>query len=397
VGTDVGYDLDAVRRELPVLQEVTYLNTGTIGIMAEPVLARHLAAQAAYERAGHTGEAAARQGYERARAALSALIGARPDEVALTRNATDGVDLVAAGLPLSPDDEVLTTNEEHPAVILPWAAAERRGGGRLRLFAISADPDETLRNFEAALTPSTRLVVASHVSCETGVRLPIEEICRRCRERGILTLVDGAQSLGQFPVDVVTIGCDFMTGNGHKWLCGPKGTGFLFARADVVGRVQPIHVGAGSTLPGFDREAFGAQPAQADWGWEPTSRRFEYGTRNWHSFAALADAIDYLAGLGWTSVERHCAATAAALKVRLADTPGVTLDSPRDWERSCGLVTFSYTGWAGVDLARRLWDDYHVIQRRVQVPNGVRISCAYFTSPEDLDRLFAALASLRRG
>ena len=397
MGAAVGYDLDAVRRELPILQEVTYLNTGTIGIMAEPVLARHLAAQAAYERGGHTAEAVARQGYERARDALAALIGARRDEIALTRNATDGVDLVAAGLTLSPNDVVLTTNEEHPAVILPWAAAERRGGARLRLFAIASDPEETLRNFEAAVTPTTRVVVASHVSCETGVRLPIEEICRRCRDRGILTLVDGAQSVGQFPLSVDAIGCDFMTGNGHKWLCGPKGTGFMFARTDVIERLQPIHVGAGSTSPGFDRVAFGDHPAEAAWDWEPTARRFEYGTRNWHSFAAVADAIDYLAALGWGAVERHCAATAAALKGRLADTPGVTVHSPRDWECSCGLVTFGYAGWEGVDLARRLWDDHHVIQRRVQVPNGVRISCAYFSAPEDLDRLFDALAALRRG
>lgn len=391
-----GYQLDAVRRELRVLSDVTYLNTGTIGIMAEPVLERHLAAQAAYERAGHTGEGAARSGYERARNALASLISARPDEIALTRNATDGVDLVAAGLSLTPDDVVLTTSEEHPAVILPWAAAERRGGARLRLFAISPDPDETLRNFEAALSTATRVVVASHVSCETGVRLPIEEICRRCRERGILTLVDGAQSVGQFPVGVDAIGCDFMTGNGHKWLCGPKGTGFLYARSDAIGRVQPIHVGDGSTSPRFDRLAFGDRPAEAAWDWEPTARRFEYGTRNWHSFAALSDAIDYLAGLGWAAIERHCAGMAAALKDRLAETPGVTLQSPRPWERSCGLVTFSYAGWDGAELARRMWDEHHVIQRRVQMPNGIRVSCAYFTSEQDLGCLFDALESLRR-
>ncbi|HET9017365.1 MAG TPA: aminotransferase class V-fold PLP-dependent enzyme [Thermomicrobiaceae bacterium] len=396
MSADVGYDLEAVRRELPILREVTYLNTGTIGIMAEPVLARHLEAQAAYERSGHLGEADARAGYERARAALAGLIGARPDEVALTRNATDGVDLVAAGLALGPDDVVLTTNEEHPAVVLPWAAAERRGGAKLRLFRIAVDPDETLRNLEAALSPTTRIVVASHVSCETGVRLPITEICRRCRERGILTLVDGAQSVGQFPVDVDAIGCDFMTGNGHKWLSGPKGTGFLFARADVVGRVQPVHVGAGSTVPGFDREAFGERPADAAWDWDPTARRFEYGTRNWHTFIALVDAIAYLQGLGWEQIERHCAETSARLKERLTATPGVTLYSPREWDRSCGLVTFGYAGWDGGELARRLWDEYRVIQRRVQVPNGVRISCAYFTSSDDLDRLFDGLAGLRQ-
>lgn len=392
-----GYDLASARAALPILREVTYLNTGTVGIMAEPVLSRHLEAQAEYERGGHLAQARAQEGYERARGALARLLNAEPDEIALTRNATDGIDLVAAGLRFGPDDEVLTTSEEHPAVLVPWAAAERRGGARFRVFPIAADAEATLASFEAALTPSTRMVVLSHVSCETGVRLPVEEICRRCRERGILTLVDGAQSVGQFPVDVRAIGCDFMSGNGHKWLCGPKGTGFLFARKDVIERVEPVLVGDGSITPRFDRERFGTHPAGSGWGFEPTARRFEYGTRNWHTFTALTDAIDYLAALGWGAIERHCAEMSTALKRRLASEPGVTLHTPVAWEESCGLVTFSLAGWDGVELSRRLWDDFQIIQRRVQVPSAVRVSCAYFTSDEDIDRLVAALRAVGRG
>lgn len=115
----LGYDLDAVRKALPIVNEVTYLNTGTVGIMAEPVLARHLASQADFERGGHFAQARAQVSYERARTALAALINAVPDEIALTRNATDGVALIASGLDLSPDDIVLTSSEEHPAVLVP--------------------------------------------------------------------------------------------------------------------------------------------------------------------------------------------------------------------------------------------------------------------------------------
>ncbi|MDI3340868.1 MAG: aminotransferase class V-fold PLP-dependent enzyme [Sphaerobacter sp.] len=390
------YDLNAVRAALPALGEVTYLNTGTVGLMAEPVLERHLAAQADYERGGHYRQAAATAAYERAREALASLINARePDEVALTRNATDGVAILAAGLAFTPDDVVLTTTEEHPAVLLPWAAAERRGGARLRLFPISPDPEQTLAALDRALTPETRLVVVSHVSCETGVRLPVSEICRRCRERGILTLVDGAQSVGQFPVDVQAIGCDFMTGNGHKWLCGPKGTGFLYLRREHIARVQPVLIGDGAVSPSFDRIALGDRPAAAGWDFEPTARRFEYGTRNWHTFAALPNAIDYLARLGWEAVERHCATTSCLLKEELRRLPGVTLHTPLAWEQSSGLVTFAHAGWTGEDLSRRLWDGYAIIQRRVQVPSAVRVSCAYFTNSDDLERLLAALHALR--
>lgn len=328
----LGYDLDAVRKALPIVNEVTYLNTGTVGIMAEPVLARHLASQADFERGGHFAQARAQVSYERARTALAALINAVPDEIALTRNATDGVALIASGLDLSPDDIVLTSSEEHPAVLVPWAAAARRGGARLGLFSISNDPDATLAALEQAITPQTRLVVISHVSCETGIRLPVEEICRRCRVRGILTLVDGAQSLGQFPVDVQAFGCDFMTGNGHKWLAGPKGTGFLYVRQELIERIQPILVGDGSITPRFDRALFGEHPADSDWTFEPTARRFEYGTRNWHTFAALPDAIDYLADLGWDAIERHTATLSTQLKEWLQEIPGITLHTPLAWE-----------------------------------------------------------------
>ncbi len=396
MGSPVPLDLDRLRGALSILNEVTYLNTGTVGIMPRPVLEKHLAAITSYEIGGHVAQPQAQASYEKARSALARLIGAAPECLALTRNATDGVNLVAAGLRLDPTAIALTTDQEHPAVILPWAAAERRGGARLELFPIGSSPSETLESFKKALKPETRIVIVSHVSCETGLRLPVEEICRICRERGILTMVDGAQSLGQFPVDVNTIGCDFMTGNGHKWLSGPKGTGFLYLSPDALPLVDPIHVGDGSVSPHFDRVALGAHPGEADWGFAETASKFEFGTRNWHTYAALPDSIEYLGQLGWSNVEAHCSALSDELKRRLSREPGVTLHSPVAWEDSSSLVMFGFEGWNGVELSRSLWDDHAVIQRRVQVPNGIRISCAYFNSESDLDKLFDGLRALRR-
>jgi selenocysteine lyase/cysteine desulfurase len=394
-GTD-GFDLAAVRRALPILAEFTYLNTGTVGIMAEPVLAAHLAAVAQYERGGHAAEEVARRGYEQGRTALAHLLGVEPGEVALTRNATDGVALTAASLRLASDDLVLTTDQEHPAVLLPLALMQRRGYGRLSFFSVSLDPEETFQRFVRAVKLRTKVVVVSHVSCETGVRLPVAEICAYCRERDIFTLVDCAQSVGQFPVDLRQIGCDAATGNGHKWLCGPKGTGFLYVRSDRLHLLEPPLVGAGATVPPFDRRALGEDPASAPWSFAPDARRFEYGTRNLHDYAALDTAIAYLAGFGWDVVERHLGAMSSAFKAALVAEPGVTLFSPRRWEDSSGLVTFGLEGWGGEELSRRLWDQFGIIQRRVQVPDGVRVSCAYFTGLDDLERLLRALRELRR-
>ena len=389
-------DLGRLRSDLSILNDVTYLNTGTVGIMPRPVLTKHLAAIEQYEIGGHLTQAAAQDGYQRAREALAALIGAPSESIALTRNATDGVNLVAAGLKLEQGAVALTTDQEHPAVILPWASAERRGGAHLELFTIGPDPEVTLANFKRALRPETKIVIVSHVSCETGQRLPVEEICRICRERGIFSMVDGAQSVAQFPVDVTQIGCDFMTGNGHKWIAGPKGTGFLYIAPDMLPLVEPVHVGDGSVSPRFDRVALGDDPAAAGWTFEPSASRFEYGTRNWHTFCALSDSIAYLDDIGWDSIEAHAADLSNELKQRLSDEPDATLHSPRAWEDSSALVTFGFAGWNGAELSERLWNDYKIIQRRVQVPNGVRISCAYFNNSTDLDVLMAALKALRK-
>lgn len=390
-------DLDRLRADLRVLNDVTYLNTGTVGIMPRPVLERHLAAIEAYESGGHFAQREAQVGFERSRQALAALIGAPAANIALTRNATDGVNLIAAGLKLDSSAIALTTDQEHPAVIVPWAAAERRGGAHLEMFSIGSDPEVTLKSFERTLKPETKIVIVSQVSCETGQRLPVEEICRQCRERGILTFVDGAQSVAQFPIDVAAIGCDFMTGNGHKWISGPKGTGFLYISPDALPHVDPIHVGDGSISPRFDRVALGATPASADWTYETSATRFEYGTRNWHTFCALSDSIEYLDAIGWNNIEAHCAALSNELKSRLVEEPGVTLYSPMEWADSSGLVAFGFDDWNGVELSSRLWNEFNIVQRRVQVPNGIRIACAYFNSEGDLDTLFAALRALRRG
>jgi selenocysteine lyase/cysteine desulfurase len=386
-----------VRANYPILGEITYLNTGTVGIMSESVLNSHLNRIAGYERAGHFGEAQAREGFERARERVARLIGATSEEVAMTRNASDGVNLVMSSLQFGPDAGLLTTDEEHPAVLLPLSAAERRTGAPLRMFSIAKPDDELLESFEAAISEGIALAIFSHVSCETGRRLPVRQMCDICRRHGVISLVDGAQSVGQFPVDVRPIGCDFLTGNGHKWLCGPKGTGFLYVSRDVLDRTTPAFVGDGAIEPAFRREDFTPVTPGQQWQFAFSARRFEFGTRNWHSFGALTDAIDEFEGYGWSDVESHCARLSTVLKTSLGERPVVTLHSPLEWRQSSGLVTFSVEGWRGEDLADVLWNRYNIIQRRVQSPNGIRVSIAAYTNQHDVERLLAAIDELSTG
>lgn len=392
------YPLEALRRDYQALHQTTYLNTGTVGIMSETVLQKHLERIARYERTGHAGEADAREGYEAARSAFASLINAAPGEIALTRNASDGVNYVLSGLDIPEKATILTTSEEHPAVLLPAAMAMRDNGGSLRMFDISDHDDDALANLRNLLnSQQVYLAVISHVSCETGKRLPIVDMCRMCREHGVLTLVDGAQSVGQFDVDVQDIGCDFMTGNGHKWLCGPKGTGFLYVRQDRIESLSPRYIGDGSVDPRFDRNEFIDGAIGDAWGFRTDAQRFEFGTRNWHLYGAIPDAIHQLESLGWNNIYRHVDEMSTLLKKELQARSSIRLHTPAEWDASCGLVTFSVDGWDGTELSERLWNDHGIIQRRVQIPSGVRISCAHYTSEEDLRTFLSALDNTIKG
>jgi selenocysteine lyase/cysteine desulfurase len=391
------YPIEDIRQDYHALSEVTYLNTGTIGIMSESVLSTHLENISAYERYGHSGEARARELYEQARSRMASLINVSPGELVLTRNASDGVNFVLAGLDWSTGTNLLTTSEEHPAVLLPMSSLVRRNGGEIHMLDVVADKQAMLSQLRSMLEKSSySLAVISHVSCETGIRLPIKQICEMCRAYGVRTLVDGAQSVGQFDVDFAEIQCDFATGNGHKWLCGPKGTGFLYVKRDQIDALSPPYLGDGSIDPAFDRARFLKDAIAIDWKFRPDAQRFEFGTRNWHLYGALTDAIEQIESIGPHEIQRHVARISDFAKAELSQRDLVRVLTPTSWEQSCGLVAFSVEGWDGVELSNRLWEEYRVIQRRVQIPSAVRISCAHYTNENDVRTFLDALDSLIR-
>ena len=373
-------DVAVVREAYPILREMAYFNTGTYGIMAEPVLDRYLESIARFERRGMAA-GGFREDIERARARIAAAFNASAPEVTLTGNATDGIAFLSAALELSEGDEVIISDQEHPAMSFPWQYTAERRRLCLRRYRVSGDPGESLASLRGLITPATRLVGTSHVTSPYGVRLPVEEICALAHAHGALALVDGAQSLGAMAVDVQRIGCDFFTGNGHKWLGGPKGTGFLYARRELIERLHPAHVGAGS----LERFAEDGLVLWAD------GRRFEYGTRGFAAPAGLNLALDWLDELGWEAVSGRIEELTTYLKEQLSELPGVKLVTPLEWDRSAGLVTFQVPG-----RDERALQDQLVGSGLYPRPLGVgsekiRVSCALFNDEDEIDRLVACV------
>ena len=373
-----GFDVARVRDAYPILREMAYFNTGTYGIMAEPVLAGYLQNIARFERRGMAESGSLHRQIEAARERLAARINAQPEEIALTGNATDGVTYVAEGLSWSPGDEVIISDQEHPAMSYPWQYAAQRHGIVLRRFAVDWDPRKSLEAIRALITPRTRLIGTSHVTSPYGVRLPVKEICALAHAHGALALVDGAQSFAVLPIDVREMGCDFFTGNGHKWLGGPKGTGFLYARRELMERLQPAYVGAGS------EQSFSFETGLV---LKPNGRRFEFGTRGFAVPASIGLALEWFDQLGWEAISARIQHLATYLKERLAALPGVELCTPPEWERSSGLVSFRVAGRNEQELQRQLEADHLYPRTLGPGSEKIRVSCALFNDESELDRL----------
>lgn len=388
------YDLETVRRDLPHLQDWTYLNTGTVGIMAEPVLRAHLEFISHYERGGHSAQGDAIAAYDRSKDILAAFLNVSSEDIAFNRNATDGINTVAAAFPLKPGDEVITSSEEHPAMIIPWLAACQRSGAHLRYIDVTSEPDQFVSNLRSRLNHRTRVIAMSHVSCETGTRLPVELI-REIVGPEVAILVDASQSIGQFEVGVPRLNADFVVGNGHKWLAGPKGTGFVWLKPESIDLAPPVYFHSETLNPRWSRPHYQTEPPP-EIKLSTRAERYEFGTRSWHLFGALAEAIEYQSALGWPVIEQHVEMMTTMMKESLAEIPGVTLLSPDRWNDSSGLVTFAISGMPGDEISRRLWDDFKIAQRRVESPSAVRVACAYFTSQEDIHRLVTVVDSLAR-
>lgn len=375
-----------VRPNFPVTQEVVYLNTGTYGIMPETALSAFLDLLTEFERRGFASDGTFLRKADETRARIASLIHAQPDEVAFTRNATDGINLVLSGLDWSPGDEVITSDEEHEAMFHPLMYLHKRCGLNIQRVAVSPHAEVMLDRLDAAVSDHTRLVSMSLVSCESGTRLPAEAITRWAKERNLLTLFDGAQASGAISVDVRQIDCDFYASNGHKWLCGPKGTGFFYSKKEKISMLSPAHVGAGS-MQLVDAGQDIAEPFQ-------TGQRFEFGTRAWTLHAGLSASLDWFDGLGWESVYEHIASLSSYLKTHIQSQNYLHLITPLSFEESSGLTSFVMDGQLAGELSSQLRQEYQVYTRVVPHYNALRISTAHFNNQEDIDRLIQALQEI---
>lgn len=383
-------NLAQIRAAIPALANSIYLNTGTFGPMPTVVADEIRRVYGEIERQGTFSPGIFWQmeleGFEAVRQQVAGLLHADPAEIALTRNVTDGINIVLHGLDWQPGDQVILTDQEHPSGTVPWLALAQRAGVELRWLELVNDADEIEARFQRLLTPRTRLAQLSHVSCLTGLRLPVERLCRLARQAGVLTLVDGAHAEGQFSVDAPALGCDFYAACGHKWLLGPQGIGMLYVRREQVERLRPLWLGwdVGQTL---DR-------AGRSYQLQATAARFEQSTRPWPLYLAFGKAIEFVQGVGLAAIEARVQGLRRGFVERLTAMPGVTVLSPRDPALGTGLVTVRVAGWSYEALQQRLWHQRRIITNVIREYDALRFSLAFFTGEDELTTALEAIASL---
>lgn len=298
-------------------------------------------------------------------------------DIALVKNTSEALSLVAMGLDWAAGDEVLISDQEFPSNRIPWQALEGRGV-TVRQVSLDGDPEAALI---AAMGPATRLLSISSVQYASGLRMDLERLGRACRERNILFCVDAIQSLGALPFDVQAIDCDFAMADGHKWLLGPEGLGVFYCRREARDRLKLTQFGwhMVEATGDYDRE---------DWVPASTARRFEPGSPNTLAQHALSASLELLLEVGLKRIQEALQQRTAYLLHSIAAIPGARILSPSIPERRAGIVTFTIGDCPNAWLFQQLKDAGIVCAER---GGGIRWSPHFYTSQQVLDNALAIL------
>ena len=313
---------------------------------------------------------------ERTRELIAAHLRVSADEILITRNTSEANNWVSSGLDLRPGDEVLIHADNHPSNNQAWKEKAKRFGYTVVEvpYAPHPGPEGLMDAFRRALTPRTRVLAFTHLTNTSGDMFPAAELCRMARERGVLTLVDGAQSFGHLDVDLSAMQPDFYSGSAHKWPCGPKETGVLYVRSDVQGRLWPSVYSAytGST---------------------PLARTHEgMGQRDEPAIRAFGRQIEFLESIGQPAIERRGRELATVLVEELVKVEGVRMWTSRDPALRSGVVTFDPAGLDPGKVVAALEADGIVgASRGGSDRPGIRFSPHLYNSFEDVEKAVAAI------
>lgn len=387
-------DLSRARDDTPGCEEVLHFNNAGAALMPEPVLeatVSHLRLEArigGYEAATHSEDA-----LERVYDAAATLLGCGRDEIAVVENATRAWDMAFYSIPFEPGDRILTAVAEYASNYIAYLQVARKTGARVEVVPNDEHGQISVAALRGMIDEDVRLISLTHVPTNGGLVNPAAAVGEVAREAGVLYLLDACQSVGQLPLDVGEIGCDMLSATGRKYLRGPRGTGFLYVRREVLEDLEPpfldLHAATWTSKDGFKVR--------------PDARRFENWETNFAGKVGLGVAVDYALRWGLEAIRDRVQHLAERLRTSLHEVQGVTV---RDLgAERCGIVTFTAEGKTPETVVRALSE--HGINTSVSPPSStlldmesrgldglVRASVHYYNSEGEVERFCQALESV---
>lgn len=366
-----------IRAQFPLGNSKVFLNNGTMGPSPFPVLNEVYQDMLDVDTNGRYG------GHEdTAIASLARILGAKNTEITLTRNVTEGINISCWGLPLKAGDEVIMSAHEHVGNAAPWLNRAKLHGIKIKTIQLGSTAEETLQNVKIAISKSTKVIALPHIPCTIGQILPISEICKLAREKGIFSFVDGAHPLGMIKVDLKAIGCDMYAGCCHKWLLGPKGTGYLYVSESFRNTLQAYYGGGGFDT-GWDM--LGNPPELK--GYVDNGHRYYYGTQNASLFKGISKAVEFHEEIGIEKIEKRIRELAAYLQENLIKLgPSIEMLTPVESISRGAQIGFKIKGKEMTELQKQC-NEKQITTRYVAENNinCLRISTHIYNNKKEID------------
>ena len=384
-------DVARLREQIPVCQRMVYVNSGWSGPSPVSVV-EAIKQRLDYEmEQGPTTPEVSESGreiQEAARESVAKLINASTEEIVLTQNTTDGLNIAINGISWREGDEIITFSLEHSSVLIPGYYKQRRHGAVVKVLDIA--PDEAagslMGKLEEAVTDRTRLVFMSHIQYACGLRMPVDEIRRLTADRGILLLLDGAQTAGHIALDMQSMQPDFYSIPGQKWLLGAEGTGALYIRKELIPELEPTSVAGRSVVSMNDPYVFDPNISSID--------KFRPSSTSAALRAGMVESIRFIQEAGVGEIEERNLDLATYMKQALQETPGVRVRSPMDRGSSSGLVSFEVEGVEPAGAVSHMWEQHRIVCRQVGSLSCIRVSLHFFNTEEEIDRIVGAVRDL---
>ena len=375
----------AIRSQFPLTADRIYLNNGTFGPAPFTVLDALEKSNRDINTSGEYGNS------DQERIQLAQFLGIQPTELSITHNTTEGINILAWGIPLKPGDEVILTTHEHVGNALPWLNRAKYDGIVLRTLEPKSTQEENLTEIQKLISPKTKVIALPHVTCTTGLVFPIEEICKLAQTHGILTAIDGAHGAGTFNLDLHALGCDFYAGCFHKWMLGPSGTAFLYVKEAALEKVRPLMIG-GHSDTGWNLNV--SPPTLA--GYVPSARRFDYGTQSRSLAVGMVAAAEFHEKIGKANIETRLRTLNQYLLDGLSEINSkLDILTPVEKESRISLLSFRPKNMSYQTCGNALGKAGFRIR---QVPEGgvnaIRVSTHVYNTKDELDAFVAALKQI---